>query len=88
MSGDIRALTSLAPMPLVREKRHYPGEQQKQKQKQKQHKKKQQQLSADEQQDADETDAQEELEDEDIIQQKKLDNDEKNVRVLHIDEYV
>ncbi len=84
MSGDIRALTSLAPMPLVREKRHYPGEQQKQKQ----HKKKQQQLSADEQQDADETDAQEELEDEDIIQQKKLDNDEKNVRVLHIDEYV
>ena len=84
MSGDIRALTSLAPMPLVREKRHYPGEQQKQKQ----HKKKQQQLSADEQQDADEIDAQGEVEDEDIIQQKKLDNDGKDVRVLHIDEYV
>jgi len=84
MSGDIRALTSLAPMPLVREKRRYPGEQQKQKQ----HKKKQQQLSADEQQDADEIDAQGEVEDEDIIQQKKLDNDGKDVRVLHIDEYV
>lgn len=83
MSGDIRALTSLAPMPLVREKRHYPGEQKKQEQ----HKKKQQQLSVDEQQDADETDAQEYVEDGDIIQQKKLDNDKKNVRVLHIDEY-
>ncbi len=81
MSGDIRALTSLAPMPLVREKRHYPGEQQKQ------HKKKQQQLSADEQQDDVEIDAQEEVEDEDLIRQKKLGNDEKNVRVLHIDEY-
>ena len=83
MSGDIRALTPLAPMPLVRGKRHYPGEQQKQEQ----HKKKQPQLSAESQEQVDEPDTQNEVEDVDIIQQKKLDNDGKNVRVLHIDEY-
>ena len=36
MSGDIRALTPLSSMPLVREKRHYPGEQKKDQYKKKQ----------------------------------------------------
>ena len=95
MSGDIRALTSLTSMPLVREKRHYPGEQQQQ-----QHQKRHDKESPEQQDELNDTikidsldvaeldaDNTSESDDEENMKKKKLDNDGKNVRVLHIDEY-
>ncbi|MCU7836186.1 MAG: hypothetical protein KZQ83_13170 [gamma proteobacterium symbiont of Taylorina sp.] len=80
MSGDIQALTSLTPTPLVREKRHYPGDQKKQKQQQKQ------QQTSEEDENAEALDSEEQgLKNK---QEKNMDSDEKNVRVMHIDEYV
>ena len=102
MSGDIKALTSLVSVPLVREKRHYPGEQQKHQQ----HKNKQQQKSAEDNErdkenvDADDvalivaaeadqmlSDNSSQTDEAENDQQKKMDNGGKNVRVMHIDEY-
>lgn len=77
MSVNVQPLTSITPTPLVREKRHYPGDQKKQQQnKQKEAKSAEPQDEADVEQD--------ELKAE---QKKSMDIDEKNVRVKHIDEY-
>ena len=75
MADDIQPLTPMNPTPLVREKRHYRGEQEQQAQPHKQPKKKP----------ADETAAENEVKD--GLPEKQVDLDEKNVTVRHIDEY-
>lgn len=97
MSGDIRALTALNSMPLVREKRHYPGEQ-----KNNQQTKNQQQESPENQEHADDphradtlnsdendavSSAEQQLADLKAGQKNKVDPEGKNVTVMHIDEY-
>ena len=97
MSGDIRALTPLSSMPLVREKRHYHGEQKKD-----QYKKKQQHGSTNNQERVDdpaianipdsdvsdpELSSKPELTELEEQQKKNVDHDGKNVRVMHVDEY-
>jgi len=75
MADDIQPLTPMNPTPLVREKRHYRGEQEQQTQQHKQPKKKP----------ADESAAENEVQD--GTPEKQVDIDEKNVTVRHIDEY-
>lgn len=76
MANDIAPLTPITPTPLVRQKRHYPGEERQQPQ--------QRQRRSDTDSSADHTD--EELE-EKTINKKSVDIDEKDVTVRHIDEY-
>ncbi|MCW8930675.1 MAG: hypothetical protein OQL19_10600 [Gammaproteobacteria bacterium] len=72
MSGDISPLSPISSTPLVREKRHYPGDQKENKQ---------------EQSDQTDDDAQSKEESEVDSQQKPMNNDKKNGKVGHIDEY-
>ena len=76
MADDIQPLTPMTSTPLVREKRHYPGEQEQQAQ---QYKKQQKKKSSDEAEVAKETS--------DDLSKKLVDIDEKNATVRHIDEY-
>lgn len=75
MSSDIPPLVPVSSPPLVREKRHYPGEQKNQQQ----NKKKSDAASENEQQ-TEESDA-------DKLPEP-VNTDNKNVKVGHIDEYV
>ena len=76
MASDIQPLTSVSSTPLVREKRHYPGEQ-----------KKNQQKKQDKQEKNTSDDVPAEPETDDIELKKGIDIDEKSARVKHIDEY-
>jgi len=84
MSGDIKPLSSLNSMPLVREKRHYPGDQNKQQQKKQQQK--EEQLSSTENEEEPEVDAEVQGSDKED-KETNVDSDEKNFKVKHIDEY-
>ncbi|MCU7939694.1 MAG: hypothetical protein KZQ64_06175 [gamma proteobacterium symbiont of Bathyaustriella thionipta] len=76
MSNDIPPLVPASSPPLVREKRHYPGDQKNQK-----HNKKKSEYSAtEEDQLPEETD--------DDLLHKPVNTDKNNVKVGHIDEYV
>lgn len=77
MADDIQPLTPLNPTPLVREKRHYRGEQEQQAQQNKQQKK------------SPPNEPESETEDEvkDETAKKQVEIDGKNVTVRHIDEY-
>ncbi len=72
MSGDISPLVPVSSTPLVREKRHYPGDQKEKKQ---------------EQDEQTNDEAQSEKESDSDSQQKPVNIDEKNGKVGHIDEY-
>ena len=76
MASDIQPLTSVSSTPLVREKRHYPGEQ-----------KEKQQKKQDKQEKNTSDDVPAEPEADDIELKKSIDIDEKSARVKHIDEY-
>ncbi|MDX2503624.1 MAG: hypothetical protein QNL62_03995 [Gammaproteobacteria bacterium] len=73
MPDDIQPLTSVSSSPLVRERRHYPGDQQKQQSK------KQDKKASD--------DAQTRPEVDNSIAQNDMDIDKKNARDNHIDEF-
>ena len=75
MSSDIPPLMPVSSPPLVREKRHYPGDQKKQSENQK----KSDDSSVDDDQSAGETD--------DLLN-KPANADKNNVNIGHIDEYV
>lgn len=74
MSSDIPPLVPVSSPPLVREKRHYPGDQKDNSQK------KSDASSTDEHQHQEESD--------DDLSHKPVNTDKKNVKVGHIDEYV
>lgn len=76
MSSDIPPLVPVSAPPLVREKRHYPGDQKNQQQ----NKKKSDASSSDDDQRAEKLD--------DDLHQKPVNTDKNNVKVGHIDEYV
>jgi len=75
MSSDIPPLMPISSPPLVREKRHYPGDQKQQSENQK----KSDDSSVDDDQSTEETD--------DLLH-KPANADKKNVNIGHIDEYV
>jgi hypothetical protein len=86
MSGDISPLSPASATPLVREKRHYPGEQ-----KEKNLKKQAQDVqTSDDEQAKNESDDDEQAKNEsdDDEQENTVNRDEKNVKIGHIDEYV
>ena len=76
MSGDISPLSPASATPLVREKRHYPGEQ------------KEKNLKKKAQDDQTSDDEQAKNESDDDEQENTVNKDEKNVKIGHIDEYV
>lgn len=75
MTTDISPLTPVPSTPLVREKRHYPGEQKEQAQQK-------QQNSQNQEKPSEEADKEEKS-----LTKKPVDIDEKDVTVRHIDEY-
>ncbi len=76
MAGDISPMSPVSPTPLVREKRHYPNEE------------KEKKLKQQKQDDQPDDDEQLKKDSDDDEQQKRVNIDEKNVTVGHIDEYV
>jgi len=76
MAGDISPMSPASPTPLVREKRHYPGEQKEKNQKKK---------APDDQANDDE---QAKNDSDNDVQQNTVNIDQKNVKIEHIDEYV
>lgn len=80
MSGDILPLTPVSSTPLVREKRHYPGEQ-KDKNQTKDEPADDELLSKEESEEKSDDDTQQK------VQQKSVKIDKKDGKVGHIDEY-